>query len=58
MKTVIKPRDQVFATGVFLQRTEDNHWIVASFESDTYFDGKIVNQVESDAPYTGDDEDE
>lgn len=52
-QTLISDTDTIFATGVFLQPVkcvingrEQWRWIAASFEDDSYFNGKIINPHE------------
>lgn len=44
-KQVLKNKDLVFATGVFLQRDDSvfGGWIVTEIQDDFYHDGKLVN---------------
>ncbi len=46
----MKPKDKIFATGVFLQAIEVEingkkqwRWVAVDFEDDTYFDGKPID---------------
>lgn len=49
MKYKLKKYDIAYATGVFL-RWNGKWWDVERFEDDTYYDGKLVEEVES-KPY-------
>jgi hypothetical protein len=63
MKKIINNGDNVYATGVFLQRdtTANGGWIVMGFEDDTYHEGQIVNSDQNDdntvTYYVGEDDD-
>ena len=50
----LKNGDRVYSTGVFLEYDGDN-FVVVKFDSDTFFDGEVVNDIEQ-KPFTGDDE--
>jgi len=48
-KYELKENDTAYATGVFI-RWNGKWWEVVSIEDDTYYDGKLVEEVES-KPY-------
>ena len=49
-KYELKENDTAYATGVFI-RWNGKWWEVVSIEDDTYYDGKLVEEVESKKPY-------
>ena len=59
-KKFIKNGEKIFATGVFLMRDTSvkGGYVVVSFEDDSFFEGKYVNDVENEPYITeGDDDD-
>ena len=49
MERFLENGDMVFATGVLLEYF-DGKFVVSSFEDDTFFDGRIVEDIENN-PY-------
>lgn len=56
LKYELQENDIAYTTGAYI-RWNGKWWDVVSFEDDTYYDGELVEEVES-KPYIGENDDD